>query len=347
MSSDGTAGDPNLGTALRWTVAGLVVVGLHLGIGAALVGRSMLPPPPDAAQAGIPIDLEPMTVPQDETAPAPAPPPGQPQAELPPAVQPPTEQAAADPPPPEPAPAEPAVTPEPPPTPAAIEPPAAPPPPAPEPPPPEVKPPVEPPPMEAPAPVPVPPVPDLPPARTTDDATLAGPMPVSKPIAKKKPKPVKPAPKPVDRQAEAAARRDAEAREAARDERRDAARQAARQRAGERRAEAASAPAQGAEPQQRAAASAGEVASWRGQLMAHLNQFKRSPADGGTGTARVSFSVNVNGGLSGVRLAGSSGDAALDAAAVAMIARANPVPPPPSGLGSHLSLSIPVHFSGE
>ena len=81
--------------------------------------------------------------------------------------------------------------------------------------------------------------------------------------------------------------------------------------------------------------------------MAHLNQFKRSPADGGTGTARVSFSVNASGGVSGVHLAGSSGDPGLDAAAVAMIARANPVPAPPSGMGSRISLSIPIRFSGE
>ena len=60
------------GPALRWAGAGALVLGVHLGIGALLLGRSM--PPPDAAVVGIPIDLEPVTVPQDATAPAPAPP---------------------------------------------------------------------------------------------------------------------------------------------------------------------------------------------------------------------------------------------------------------------------------
>lgn len=332
--------DAGFAGALRWAGAGIVVVGLHLGIGALLVGRSMLPSPPDAAQVGVPIDLEPVTVPQDETASVPAPPPGRPDAEQPPAPQP-----TPDPPAAEPAPAEP-------PTPALSSPP-----------PPVVeKPPAPPPPSAAapstatapppePAPPALPSLPDLPPARNDDDATLARPMPVPRPVVKTVAKVARPAPKPVDRQAEAVARREAEDREAKRNERRDAARQAARQRTAEQRAAVLSAPARGAEPQQRASASAAtsasEIAAWRGQVSAHLNQFKRSPADGGSGTALVSFSVNAHGGVSGVRLAGSSGDPALDAAALAMIARADPVPPPPPGLGSRISLSIPVRFSGE
>ena len=43
-------------------------------------------------------------------------------------------------------------------------------------------------------------------------------------------------------------------------------------------------------------------------------------------------------------LAGSSGDSGLDAAAVAMVRRASPVPPPPPELGARISLTVPVHF---
>ena len=171
---------------------------------------------------------------------------------------------------------------------------------------------------------------------------LARPTP---PRPRPKPKPVvAPSPrKPVDRAAEAAERLAEAEREAARQERRDARREAARQRDAERRAVPAREPA---EAQPRASASAGEVASWRGALQAHLARFKRSPPGGGSGTARVSFSVTAGGGVVGVRLAASSGDPALDEAALAMVQRADPVPAPPSGMGAQVSLSVPVHFSG-
>ncbi len=81
--------------------------------------------------------------------------------------------------------------------------------------------------------------------------------------------------------------------------------------------------------------------------MAHLNRFKRAPADGGAGTARVSFTVDRGGNVMGVRLASSSGDSALDQAAIAMVERANPVPAPPSDMGNRIPLSVPVHFSGS
>lgn len=308
-----------LGPALRWAGAGALVLGVHLGAGALLLGRSMLPEQPDAAVLGITIDLEPMTILHNETAPAAEPPPA-PQA---------AEPSLADPASAElrvataevlPASARPPETPPPrPETQAAAEPPA-PPPPA--------------------------PLPEPPKARKAEEAVLARPP---LPRLKPKPKPVAPPPKtPVDRAAEAAERRDTTERDVAQQERREARREAARQRATDRRASAAAAaPArEPAEAQPRASASAGEVASWRGALVAHLDRFKRSPPGGGSGTARVSFSVTASGGVSSVRLASSSGDPALDEAALMMVQRADPVPAPPSGMGARVSLSVPVHFSG-
>lgn len=99
-----------------------------------------------------------------------------------------------------------------------------------------------------------------------------------------------------------------------------------------------------------AAPSAGEAvsdatrASWQGEVRSRIVRAKRFPgeAHGLTGVAIVSVTITNAGGASGVRLVGSSGNAAFDAEAVAVIARAAPYPPPPGGRAA--TLTVPINF---
>ena len=80
-------------------------------------------------------------------------------------------------------------------------------------------------------------------------------------------------------------------------------------------------------------------------MQRRLNNAKRYPrsAGGATGTALVRFTISAGGGLAGVSLVQSSGNPALDQAAVDAVTRAAPFPPPPSG-GSE-TLGVPVDFT--
>lgn len=99
---------------------------------------------------------------------------------------------------------------------------------------------------------------------------------------------------------------------------------------------AASAPVSGA-----------SMASWRGSLIAHLNRYKRFPAGAhGAGAASVSFTIDRSGRVLSSSLVRSSGDAALDGEAVAMMQRASPVPQPPENMGGRtISLAVPIRFN--
>ena len=85
--------------------------------------------------------------------------------------------------------------------------------------------------------------------------------------------------------------------------------------------------------------------SWRAAIAAHLNQHKRYPGSG-AGISTITFSIDRSGKVLSARLLRSSGNAALDAEAVAMARRASPLPKPPAGIaGDNLSLTVPVRFS--
>jgi protein TonB len=84
--------------------------------------------------------------------------------------------------------------------------------------------------------------------------------------------------------------------------------------------------------------------------MAQLHRAKRYPAEARQrreeGTARLSFSIDRSGRVVSYQLVGSSGSAALDQEALAMIQRASPLPPPPPEVtGSRISLTVPVRFN--
>lgn len=102
------------------------------------------------------------------------------------------------------------------------------------------------------------------------------------------------------------------------------------------------------------AAPPAEIASdarpkWEARLLAALNQVKRYPADAArarqNGVVRVRFLVDRRGRVHKIRLARSSGFAALDTEALALPERAQPLPRPPAELGgARIELIVPVAF---
>jgi periplasmic protein TonB len=94
------------------------------------------------------------------------------------------------------------------------------------------------------------------------------------------------------------------------------------------------------------ATSSAELATWKGELVAHINRFKRFPPNAvSAGTASVAFAINRAGSVVSARLMASSGDPALDEEAVALLHRASPVPPPPAQFGGGVvTLTVPVRF---
>ncbi len=97
-------------------------------------------------------------------------------------------------------------------------------------------------------------------------------------------------------------------------------------------------------------AMASVLPSYRQRLAAHLQRYKQYPAElraaGIRGTSRLTFTVNRSGRVLSSRLSGSSGNAGLDAETMAMIRRAQPLPPfPPEITVSSMSFTVPVQFS--
>jgi protein TonB len=88
-------------------------------------------------------------------------------------------------------------------------------------------------------------------------------------------------------------------------------------------------------------------ANYRGKVIAHLARHKQFPSDarsrGESGVAAVTFSISGSGAVTSVRLARSSGSSSLDREVQAMVRRASPFPPPPSGHA--MSFTAPVNFN--
>lgn len=91
--------------------------------------------------------------------------------------------------------------------------------------------------------------------------------------------------------------------------------------------------------------------TWQSKLLSHLARYKKYPEDarrrGFEGTTRVRFSVDRDGNVLSIELAGTSGSASLDRATLAMIRRAQPVPKPPAELldGNSLEVVAPFVYS--
>lgn len=87
---------------------------------------------------------------------------------------------------------------------------------------------------------------------------------------------------------------------------------------------------------------------WRGELSAQLKRHLRYPADrlGKAARAIVTFAIDRGGHVLSSAIVKSSGDAAFDAAALAMLKRADPLPPPPPDIADDgLSFTAPVDFN--
>lgn len=105
------------------------------------------------------------------------------------------------------------------------------------------------------------------------------------------------------------------------------------------------APAPGAD----AAARAVKL-TWQKTLMAHLNRNKRYPSGAARRSAEVAvaFTLDRLGHVVGSSVKRSSGDRSFDEAALAMMKRADPVPPPPPVIADDgLSFEVPVVFRAD
>lgn len=95
-----------------------------------------------------------------------------------------------------------------------------------------------------------------------------------------------------------------------------------------------------------ARASPSDIAKYVGRLRAALERAKRYPAaaGGASGIVSIRFTVNRSGQVTGYTLTRSSGNAALDAAARAMIQNAN-LPAIPDNLPNNsITVGVPVNF---
>lgn len=89
-------------------------------------------------------------------------------------------------------------------------------------------------------------------------------------------------------------------------------------------------------------------AQWGATIRARIERAKRYPPAAGRvgGTVTVRLSVTRGGDLASVALAASSGNAALDAAALAAVRRAGRFPPAPKGLSQPAyAFSLTIRFS--
>lgn len=91
-------------------------------------------------------------------------------------------------------------------------------------------------------------------------------------------------------------------------------------------------------------------AKWQSRVIAWINRHKRYPsaskARGDQGQVQVNFAINASGVVVSASIGRSSGNAALDKAALDMVRRASPVPaPPPEIARNRMQLALPVQFS--
>ncbi|MDR1084430.1 MAG: TonB family protein [Deltaproteobacteria bacterium] len=92
------------------------------------------------------------------------------------------------------------------------------------------------------------------------------------------------------------------------------------------------------------------MAAYKSQISRKLNRYKKYPPEAVAkqlnGVVRVYFRIDAQGQVSAARMTASSGQAALDQEAMALLKRCAPFPPIPKGLGlASLELNVPVSFS--
>jgi TonB family protein len=88
-------------------------------------------------------------------------------------------------------------------------------------------------------------------------------------------------------------------------------------------------------------------ATWQKELIAHLDRHKRYPAERVLKSAEilVGFVLDRMGHVLSASIVKGSGDQVFDDAALAMVRRSDPVPPPPPAVADEtLSFTLPVIF---
>jgi len=88
-------------------------------------------------------------------------------------------------------------------------------------------------------------------------------------------------------------------------------------------------------------------ATWQKELLAHLDKHKRYPSQRSQKSAQilVSFALDRMGHVLSTSIVKGSGDAAFDEAALAMVRKSDPVPPPPPAVADEgLNFTLPVIF---
>lgn len=113
----------------------------------------------------------------------------------------------------------------------------------------------------------------------------------------------------------------------------------------ERNAARAAAPAPGA-----ASHDPNALPNWKSSLVARLERYKRYPSEaqarGEQGVAQLAFSVDRSGGVHNARILRSSGSDVLDRATLALVTRAQPLPPPPPEIrGAQIAIVVPIRYN--
>lgn len=93
-----------------------------------------------------------------------------------------------------------------------------------------------------------------------------------------------------------------------------------------------------------------ERVTWQKELAAHFNKYKRYPADRSPRSTQVvvAFVLDRLGHVLAARIVTGSGDPDFDTAALAMLQRASPVPPPPPLVADEgMSFTLPVIFNAR
>ncbi|WP_165190157.1 energy transducer TonB [Caulobacter soli] len=97
------------------------------------------------------------------------------------------------------------------------------------------------------------------------------------------------------------------------------------------------------------ASAAVSGSDYRARLLAHIQPFRRYPAQAeavaARGVTQLIFRVDQDGNVVGVWVKASSGFESLDNEAMATVLRAQPMPHVPAGLPSPLTVQLPVSFN--
>ena len=113
----------------------------------------------------------------------------------------------------------------------------------------------------------------------------------------------------------------------------------------DQQADRPAAPLPGASPR-----NSDALPNWKTQLVAKLERAKRYPSEarGDQGTAQLAFSVDRQGGVHNARITRSSGSSALDHETLALVQRAQPLPPPPPEVqGAQIPIVVPIRYNAR